>query len=89
MQIEKIENGFATVTKTRTEEESINLTERAFIISPNDFCQAAAQINRLIAEGMPLENFCGLLFEDPTGTEHNLYLLINDGKEDLACIKVA
>lgn len=89
MQIVNIENGYATLRKTRKDEADISITECGVMIAPDDFAQAAMQLNRMIESGMPIENFLGLLVDDPRGESRKTYLLINDGKEDLACIEVA
>ena len=89
MQIVSIENGYATLKRTREGEENIAAGQNGVMIAPNDFAQAAIQLNRMIKNGMPIENFVGLLLDDPRSAGRKMYLLINDGKDDLACIKVA
>lgn len=89
MQIVSIENGYATLRRTREGEESITAGQNGVMIAPNDFAQAAMQLNRMIESGMPIENFLGLLCSDPGTNDRKVYLLINDGKNDVACIEVA
>lgn len=89
MQIVSIANGYATLRRTREGEENIVAGQNGVMIAPNDFAQAAMQLNRMIENGMPIENFVGLLCSDPNTGDRKIYLLINDGKSDVACIEVA
>ena len=87
MRIESIAGGYATLRKTRADEQIIRLAERCMMISPDDFAAACMKLNRLIENGMPIEHFLGLIADE--GETRGLYLLINDGGKDLTCVCVA
>lgn len=89
MRIESIAGGYATLRKTRADEQGIRLAERCMMISSDDFAAACMKLNRLIENGMPIEHFLGLIADDPEGETRGLYLLINDGGKDLTCVCVA
>lgn len=89
MKIKSIENGYATLQKTRAEEEDIRITDCGVMIAPDDFAHAVMELNHLVEDGMPIEHFLGLMLDDPRGETRRLYLLINDGKADLSCVEVA
>lgn len=85
MQIEKIEKGYASITKTRPEEESISLSpESTLIVSGSDMVHillALKDVADLTRE------FYGVLFTNLETAKRDVYLLLKR-ETDLACVAV-
>ena len=85
MQIEKIEQGYATITKTRPEEEKINLSpESTFIVSGSDMVNILLSL-RHIADLS--KEFYGVLFANMETAKRDAYLLLKR-ESDLECVAV-